>query len=148
MATGKKIVRVFAILLIIYAVISLLGSKNFNEFKQVCQGLPEPIIYLVYLFGIGYSIICIKCGLSIMRYEDWARKTAVVLVLISLILGALMTPLMLRNLKVVYAANPALKGADLDMLVRSTGILTLLFTFFELAFVFYFTRIRVKKLFK
>jgi len=140
-------IRLFAILLIFYAIINLLGSFNINDFKAVCKGLPEPVIFFAYFFNIVYSIICIKCGTSIMRHENWARKTAVVLVFISLSLGALLFPIMMRNLKGVYRDSQAFQGMTQEAFVRTTGMFTLCFTFFEIAFIFYFTRGVVKKQF-
>lgn len=139
-------IRSFGIMLIVYGVINVFSYINFKEFKEICAGLPQSVIYSIFAFGIIYSIMCIKCGSSILKLEEWARKIAVILVLTSLLLGLFLTPIMLENAKGIYRQKFG-AAANLDAAIRTIVIFAVFFTIFELAFVLYFTRPKVKEYF-
>lgn len=143
----NKAIRIFAIIFIIYGIINLFGLANFNDFKELLSGIPQPFIFLIYAFGICYGIMCIICGSKILRLEEWARKTAVILVLISLILGVFTSPIMMRNLRSFYATQLE-QASNIDTLMRGAAFLAIIFTIFELSFAYYFTRSRIKGQFK
>jgi len=140
-------IRVFSGILIIYGGFNLLGLVNYNDFKELCYGIPPLIVILIYIFSVIYSIICIKCGHSMLKFENWARKTAVFFVIASLMVGVFVTPIMTKNLSSVYSKKGVSKKMNVDEAVKSALFFSLLFTFYEMAFVFYFTRVKVKEKF-
>ncbi|OGW76093.1 MAG: hypothetical protein A2Z72_01885 [Omnitrophica bacterium RBG_13_46_9] len=140
-------IKIFAIALVIYGVITLLGLGSYSDFKLLCKGFPQAVIFIIYIFAVGYGILGILCGSRILRMEEWARKTAVMLVLMSLLLGLLMNPVMFRNLEGFYAEKGQ-AAAGLDLIIKSYILSTIIFTLFELSFVYYFTRTRIKELFR
>jgi uncharacterized membrane protein YsdA (DUF1294 family) len=139
-------IRIFAIAFIIYGVFNLMGLASYNDFALLCKGWPRFAVSGIYAFGILYGILGIFCGSKILKHEDWARKTAIMLVLASLLVGLFTTPVIFRNLEHFYLAKG--EGTTFDAVRGSFLVSAFLFTSFELSFVFYFTRSRVKALFK
>ena len=133
---------------IIYGIINLFGLNNYKDFKNLLTGYPNALIFLIYGFGIFYGIMCIFCGTKILKLEDWARGTAVILVIISLFLGLFTNPVALKNVRILYEQGQQLGGASLDAVIRGFILFAVIFTLYELAFVFYFTRGKVKEQFK
>jgi len=144
----NRSVRAFAIGLIVYGAINLLGNAGYEDFKLLCKGLPQLVILTVYIFGIGYGIMSILCGTRILKFENWARKTAIVLVLVSLLVGLLVTPIAARNLETFYSVNADIRNIPLDNLVKVYMFFTVIFTLFEILFIYFFTRPKMKGYFK
>ncbi len=138
----------FGVAHIIYGIINLFGLNNYKDFKNLLTGYPNAIIFLIFGFGIFYGIMCIFCGTKILKLEDWARGTAVILVIISLFLGLFTNPVALKNVRTLYGYGQQFGGADLDMVIKGFLLFAVIFTLYELAFVFYFTRGKVKEQFK
>lgn len=138
-------VRTLIIMLIIYGVINLLGAANYKDIKMLCTGLPSAVIFAIYIFGVAYGVSCIFCGTKMLRLEDWARKTAIVFTFISLLLGLLLMPLAQKNLSVFYPTNIAWQDVSLGVLKKITMTFNVIFVAFELAFIYFFTRPRIKE---
>jgi len=141
-------IRIFSVAFIVYGVINLMGLINYGSFKEALSGIPQSIIFLIYAFAVIYSIICIKCGINILKLEDWARKTSIFFVLASLVIGAFTNSLMLKNLKLSYGDNLQLQGVSLEAIMNTAIMLMVVFVAFEVGFVFYFTRPKIKAVFK
>ncbi|MCK4463053.1 MAG: hypothetical protein KAU58_01945 [Candidatus Omnitrophica bacterium] len=141
-------IRIFAAAHIIYGIINLFGLGNYKDFKNLLTGYPNAVIFLIYGFGIIYGIMCIFCGSKILKLEDWARRTAVMLVIVSLFLGLFTNPVALKNIRTFYGYGQQFGGADIDTVIKSFLLFAIIFTLYELAFVFYFTRSKIKGLFK
>lgn len=139
-------IKRFAVILVIYSVFNLLGSSNLSEFKKILQGLPALIIYAVFIFSIGYAIVSIKCALSIIKLEEWARKLSVILVLISLVLGVFLTPITFKNLPAFY--DGISKDYSYDIFLKSTIFFVAFATALEMLYVYFFTREKIKKQFR
>ena len=148
MENPNRSIRAFAIGLILYGAINLLGNAGYGDFKILCKGFPEPIILAIYIFGIGYGIMGILCGTRILRFENWARKTAIGLVLMSLLIGLLITPQTLKNLELFHSENIALQNVSLRGLVKTYISFAVIFTLFEISFIYFFTRLKIKGYFK
>ena len=141
-------IRIFAVTHIIYGIINLFGSNNYKDFKELLTGYPNAAIFIIYGFGISYGIMCIFCGSKILKLEDWARNTAVILVITSLFLGLFTNPVALKNIRTLYGHGQQFGGADLDTVIKGFLLFAIVFTIYELAFVFYFTRGKVKEHFR
>ena len=122
--------------------------NNYKEFKSLFTGYPNQIILLIYGFGIMYGIMCIFCCTKILKLENWARKIAVGLVAISLFLGLFTNPVALKNIRMLYEQGQQFGGLTLDTIIKSFLIFAVIFTLYELMFVFYFTRSKIKGYFK
>ena len=147
MDNPNRNIRTFAIGLILYGAINLLGNAGYGDFKLLCKGFPEPVILAIYIFGIGYGIMSILCGTRILRFENWARKTAIVLVLMSLLIGLLITPQTLKNLELFHSENLALQTVSLRGLIKTYIFFAVIFTLFEVSFIYFFSRSKVKTCF-
>ncbi|MDD5439591.1 MAG: hypothetical protein PHS37_05335 [Candidatus Omnitrophica bacterium] len=144
--TYKKI-RFLAIILVIYGILNLFSYSNFSEFTGMMTGFPKTLIVALYGFGILYGMMSILCGMRMVRLEDWARRTSVVFVLISLASGLLVTPRVLKNLKGIYAANAGRVSFNESDMIAAYVFFAALFTFYEIMFVYFFTRVDVKEYF-
>lgn len=146
MKEPKGWIRAFSIALILYGAFNLLGYSKYDSFKMLCNGLPEMLIFAAYVYGVGYGIMSILCGTKIMRLEDWARKTAVVLVFISLVLGLLLTPTVLKNLSSYFDMISGV--GPFEDFKRLYVVFSIIFTLFEISLIYFFTRPKIKKYFK
>ena len=147
MQRTKNGIRRFAIAFIAYSVVNLMGIGSFSDFRLLCKGFSEPIIYIVYAFGLCYGILGILCGSRMMRFEEWARKTAVILVLASLFVGLVTNTTIFRNIKSLYMERQEFSSA-LDTILGTYIILAAVFTVFEIFFVYFFTRSPIKEMFR
>lgn len=141
-------IRMFAVAHIIYGIFNLFGLNNYKDFKNLLTGYPEAVIFIIYGFGIVYGIMCIFCGSKILKLEDWARRIAVILVIASLFLGLFTNPVALKNIRTFYGYGQQFGGADPEAVIKGFLLFAIFFTLYELAFVFYFTRGRVKEHFR
>jgi len=140
-------IRIFGFMLVAYGILTLLGLGSYSDFKLLLKGLSDVFILSIYAFSVGYGILCVLCGTRILRLEEWARKTAVKLVLISLLLGLFLNTTVFRNLENVYALKESAE-LTLDTVRKSYVVFGVIFTLFELSFIYYFTRPAVKAQFK
>lgn len=140
----SKGVVVYAAALMIYGVYNLLGALNYGQFTDMLKGIPQPVLTLVYVFIVFYSICCVYCGSKILRLEDWARRFIVVLSAASVILGVVINPLVMRNFREFIASGSS--GITPEMaepVLRYIVALTFIFTLFEISVIYFFTRPRV-----
>jgi len=134
----------YAIALMIYGAYNLLGALNYGQFADMLKGIPQPLLMLVYVFIVFYSICCVYCGSKILRLEDWARRFMVVLSAASVILGVVINPMVMRNFREFLASDSA--GITPEMagpVFRYIVALTFIFTLFEISVIYFFTRPRV-----
>ena len=137
-------VIVYAIALMIYGAYNLLGALNYGQFAEILKGIPAPVVMLIYVFIVFYSICCVYCGSKILRLEDWARRLIIILSAASVILGVIINPLVIRNFREFIASGAA--GITPEMaepMFRYIVALTFIFTLFEISVIYFFTRPRV-----
>jgi len=141
-------IKVFSIIFVIYGALNLLNYTSYNDFAVLCSGLPRFLVVLTYSYGVAYGIVGILCGTKIMKLENWARKTAIGFVLASLVIGLFLTPVVFNNTKTFYAEKMMTANISADDFTRTFLLFTIIFTLFEISFVYYFTRPSIISFFK
>jgi len=138
-----KQIRFLSVALIIYGMVCLAGiAGSYEDFSRMYSPLNGDVIRGLYYFSFTYGVLSVLCGLRIMKYENWARITSVMLTLSSLVIGVFVMPTVIKNLKSAMSAVTADQG-DINSIVAISAF----FTLFEIFFVYFFTRNNVVRLF-
>jgi hypothetical protein len=143
-----KIMKMFVIAFILYGVVNLLNTSSYKDVEIIYAGLPGNVIFSIYIFMLLYGIFGILCGIRMLKLENWARLTAVVFVLISVTLGLFITPVALKNISNFCAMQANGANLSYEAMANTSKFFSIIFTLFELAFVYLFTRPGVKEYFK
>ncbi|MGD2279137.1 MAG: hypothetical protein PVH45_03460 [Candidatus Omnitrophota bacterium] len=142
-------VKAYGIAIIAYGVYNLLGAGGFKQFALMFKGLPNFVIFGIYVFTILYGICGVYCGSKILKLEDWARKFFVALTSMSVILGLSLNRLVTRNLKEFLLSDQTKITPDMfDAVYGYTIAIIVLATIFELSIIFFFTRPGVVRQFR
>jgi len=138
-ATYRKI-RVFGTIFIFYGILNLVTYSNYQDFARVSNGLPALLVRFLFCFGIAYGVVGVLCGTRILRLEEWARRTALIFVAFSLVSGIFVAPVTIGNMKKMFEALPQPVTASVSDMLNAYVFIAGIFTFFELLFVYFFTR--------
>lgn len=145
--TPPKGIKFLTTVLIFYGIMTLMDSAGSKDLDVLLAGIPHAAAFLIKTFFISYGFISILCGTRILRFENWARVTALFFVFLSLVSGLFVSPVVLKNLKVLYSLQPELQKVPLESFINGYVFFTAIFTVFELYFIYYFTKPVVSKYF-
>jgi hypothetical protein len=142
-------VRAYAFAVIFFGIYNLLGTGNFQSFAMMFKGVSVLGVWCIYVFTVFYGICDVYCGTRIMRLEDWARKVAVFVTFVNVVLSFVFNKTVFANFRIFLDSGKAGIAADkVPSLYKYAVILAALVTLFEISVVFYFTRPSVKKMFR
>lgn len=144
-----KGVRSYAFAVIFFGIYELLGTGSYQSFAMMFKGIDSAVVWCVYVFTVFYGICDVYCGTRMMRLEDWARKVAVAVTFVNVILSFIFNKTVFANFKAFLVSGKAgVPPEQVPSLYKYAVILAALVTLFEISVVFYFTRPSVKKMFR
>jgi len=133
-------INVIAIIIIVLYSLSLLGGLigaamllSRPAVLEAATGISSGYYVISAIFGIIISALFITLAANILRSKEWARRALIYLVIIAIAIG-------LISLFVPNSRGTVSLGASIFSWVVSGGL--------WLAIVYYFTRPKVKKVFK
>lgn len=141
-------VKVYAASLIIYGLYVMFGMGTFSQFSLLFMTQTRSVSLSLYCFLMVYGVICLYCGTRLFKSANWARRTVLVFVTISIILGIFFSPTAIRNISfLAYTGQLYIPVGPVEQAVRAAVLLTFLFSAYELSLIFFFTRKKIKKQF-
>lgn len=142
-------VTFFSVSLMIYGVLVLMGTGTYSQFAEFFIPYPAGVIFSVYLFNLLYGVCCMYAGSRTLHLAEWARKVIVVMASTSVALGLFFNRTVMSNFRhLLYTGQLDLPQGSADQVIRGAIIFTAAMTLYELSVIVFFTRRKVKDLFR
>ncbi len=144
-------VTIFGILLI-WISLQRIPWLSFNVYRYYFQSLPEKIILIRYFISVSMGILKLASGIGVLSLKDVFRKAALFISFISILTVYWKHPffvfLKIRR-EAIAKSGISMPENEINLIAWTAVIIVSLLTIgFSIALIYYFTRPKIKKLFK